>query len=51
MEKKNDEMKSFMEVMGLEDFSSTMAIIMFGAVVTLPLFLACTIAEWLSRLY
>lgn len=51
MEKKNDEMKNFMEVMGLEDFSGTMAIIMFGAVATLPLFLACTIAEWLSRLY
>lgn len=48
---KNDEMKGFFEVMGIEDFKGFVSIVTVGAIMSLPLLVACTIAEWLSSLY
>ena len=48
---KNDEMKGFFEVTGLDVFKGLANILAVGAVMTLPLLVACTIAEWLSSLY
>lgn len=48
---KNDEMKGFFEVMGIEELNGFMKIVAVGAIMSLPLLLACTIAEWLSSLY
>ena len=47
----NNETKSFMEVMGLQDFKSIVNILTFGAMMTLPLLAACAFAEWLNNLY
>ena len=48
---KNDEMKGFFEVMGIEDFKGFVSIVTVGAIMSLPLLVACTIAEWLCSLY
>ena len=48
---KNDEMNGFFEIMGIEDFKGFVSIVTIGAIMSLPLFVACTIAEWLSGLY
>lgn len=47
----NNETKSFMEVMGLQDFKSIASILAFGAMMTLPLLAVCALAEWLNSLY
>ena len=48
--KSENEMKSFLEVMGLQDFKSAIDILMVGAMMTLPLIAVCALAEWLERL-
>ena len=48
---KNDEMKGFFETMGIEDFKGFVSIVTVGAIMSLPLLAACSIAEWLSSLY
>ena len=48
---KNDEMKGFCEGMGIEDFKGFVSIVTVGAIMSLPLLVACTIAEWLCSLY
>lgn len=48
--KSNNEMKNFLEVMGLQDFKSTISILVVGALMTLPLIAVCALAEWLERL-
>ena len=48
---KNDEMNGFFEIMGIEDFKGFVSIVTIGAIMSLPLFVACTIAEWLSGFY
>ena len=47
---KEDETKSFFEVMGIKDFKFLVSILLMGAVMTLPLLLACCLGEYLNSL-
>ena len=48
---KNDEMKGFFEVMGIDSLGGMLSIVTVGAIMSLPLLVACTIAEWMNGLY
>lgn len=49
--KKNDDLMNYRETMGIDEFKCDLILVLVGAIMTLPLLLACTIAEWLSSLY